>query len=151
MEYIWLIIIVAIILKNLGRLTERYGSRGKLDFPREEPPFDADELLLESTADGKPGESEPDPDLTAYPDGRGSLAVVSNVSRYEERQEGPPVRRRPERGRDTDTSREPDDGSCGLELFESGIGQREFIKGMVWSQILGPRGGIQASKRFRFR
>lgn len=151
MEYIWLIIIVAIILKNLGRLTERYGSRGKIDFPREEPPFDAEELLLESTSDGEPGGSGPEPHLTAYPDGQGNLAVVSSVPRYEGRQEGPPVRRRPERGRNTDTSREPDDGRCGLELFEGGIGQREFIKGMVWSQILGPRGGIQTSKRFRYR
>ncbi len=152
MEYIWLIIIVAIILKNLGRLTERYGSRGKIDFPREEPPFDAEDLLLESTSGGEPGESEPEPDLTAYPDGRGGLVVVSNVSRNEERQEGPPVRRRPEHGWDTDTGREPDYGRCGAaELFDGGISQREFIKGMVWSQILGPRGGIQASKRFRYR
>lgn len=156
MEYIWLIIIVAIILKNLGRLMDRYGSRGKLDFPREELPFDADELLLESTPSGEMYESETEYDLPEYPAARGGeLTVIigdsGNEGRQEGRQEGPAGKRRPAHDRDTGTRREIG-GHCGVEeMFDGGIGQGEFIKGMVWSQILGPRGGIQASKRLRYR
>lgn len=151
MEYIWLIIMVVIILRSVGRLMERSGYRGKIEIPRKELPYGEDDLFLESTPAGEPGESKPELGLPEYPAGRGSLAVVSNVSRYEGRQEGPPVRIRPERGGNIDTRREHD-GRCGAaELFDGGISQQEFIKGMVWSQILGPRGGIQASKRFNHR
>lgn len=152
MEYIWLIIMVAIILRSVGRLMERSGYRGKFELPRKELPYDEDDLFLESTPSGEPGESIPALILPEYPAARGGVTVAGNVSRYEGRQEETAVQRRHDRGGNIDACRELDDGRCGeTELFEGGIGQREFIKGMVWSQILGPRGGIQASKRFRYR
>lgn len=148
MEYIWLIIMVAIILRSVGRLMERSGYRGKFELPRKELPYDEDDLFLESTPSGEPGKSIPALSLPEYPAARGGdLTAAGDGSRTAGVQKGPAGQRPPERGGNIDTCREPDDGLCGAELFGGGISQREFIKGMVWSQILGPRGGLQASKR----
>ncbi len=130
---------------------KRSESRGKLDAPRAELPFDKEDFFLESSPVGEPGESGLGLNMPECPAGRGSgLTRVSNVSRTEGRQE-PAGEHRPDHGGNVDSRREIH-GRCGeTELFDGGIGQREFMKGMVWSQILGPRGGIQASKRFRYR
>lgn len=152
MEYIWLIIMVAIILRSVGRLMERSGYRGKFELPRKELPCDEDDLLLESTPSGEPGESIPALSLPEYPAARGGdLTAAGDVTMTVGMQKEPAGQRPPERGRNIDTCRELDDGLCGAELFAGGISQREFIKGMVWSQILGPRGGLQASKRLNHR
>lgn len=152
MEYIWLIIIVVVILRSVGRLMERSGYRGKLELPRKELPYDEDDLFLESIPAGAPGQSGPELKLREFPAGRGGdLTVAGDVPRTVGMQKEPAGQRPPGCGRNVGSRRELD-GSCGAaELFDGGIGQREFIKGMVWSQILGPRGGIQASKRFKYR
>lgn len=38
----------------------------------------------------------------------------------------------------------------GYQLLAGGLTQHEVIKGMVWHQILGPRGGLQANRRRRY-
>ncbi|MFX4263455.1 hypothetical protein ACOBQJ_14820 [Pelotomaculum propionicicum] len=154
MKYIWLIIMVVIILRSVGRLMERSGYRGKFELPRKELPYDEDDLFLESAPAGEPGEGGSEADLPGFPAGRGGggdLTAAGDVPRTVGMLKEPAGQSPPERGRDVGSRRELD-GRCGAaELFEGGISQREFIKGMVWSQILGPRGGIQASKRFKYR
>ncbi len=131
---------------------KRVESRGTIDAPREDPPFDAEELFLESSPAREPGESGTGLNLPEEQAGRGGdLTKVSSDSGYEGRQKKTARERISERGSNIDSCRELHGRCGGAELFDGGIGQREFIKGMVWSQILGPRGGIQASKRFRCR
>ncbi|MBP7331402.1 MAG: hypothetical protein BWY65_01556 [Firmicutes bacterium ADurb.Bin373] len=185
MEYLWLAILVAIILRAfgrqpIGRQPGRYKPRGKFDVPREglpynekEMPYAEKEMPPAGFPAGEPGERRrefnvpPDParrggDLThagaeyGYAGRRQSPAGVRRSGRsgnltkelsYGSRQEGPAGERR----QSTGPSRELNRRRSGEELFEDGLGRQEVIKGMVWSQILGPRGGIQASRRFRYR
>ena len=152
MKYIWLIIMLIMIVRSIVLQRKRVESRGTIDAPREDPPFDAEELFLESSPACEPGESGTELDLPEEQAGRGGdLTKVSNKPGSEGRREGPVGERLSERGSNIDSCRELHGRCGGAELFDGGIGQREFIKGMVWSQILGPRGGIQASKRFRYR
>ncbi|NLJ77620.1 MAG: hypothetical protein GX325_10275 [Peptococcaceae bacterium] len=37
-----------------------------------------------------------------------------------------------------------------LQQLAGGLNRQEVIKGMVWYQILGPRGGLQANRRRRY-
>ncbi len=152
MKYIWLIIMLIVIVRSIALQRKRAGYRGKLDAPRADLPFDEEDFFLESSPVGVPGESGPGLNMPECPAGRGgALTTVSDVSRSEGRLEKSARERRPDCGKNIDSRQELHGCSGGTELFDGGIGQREFIKGMVWSQILGPRGGIQASKRFRYR
>jgi hypothetical protein len=137
-KYIWLIIMLIIIVRSIVLQRKRTESRGTIDAPREDLSFDAEELYLESSPAREPGESGPGLSLPEYPAGRGG-------------KQEPAKECRAGRGSNIDSGQELRGRCGGPELFDGGIGQREFIKGMVWSQILGPRGGIQASKRFRYR
>ncbi|NLI12413.1 MAG: hypothetical protein GX425_07270 [Peptococcaceae bacterium] len=152
MKYIWLVIMLMIIVRSIWLQRKRAASRGKLDAPREDLSFDAEDLFFESSPASEPCESGPELDLPEDPAGLGGDSTkVSNDSGYEGKLEKPARERRPDRCGNMDSRREPHGRCGGTELFDGGIGQREFIKGMVWSQILSPRGGIQASKRFRHR
>jgi len=140
------------IVRSIVLQRKRVESRGTIDAPGADLPFDEEDFFLESSPVGVPGESGPGLNMPECPAGRGgALTTVSNVSRSEGRPEKPARERRPDCGKNIDSRREIHGRSGGTELFDGGIGQREFIKGMVWSQILGPRGGIQANKRFRYR
>lgn len=152
MKYIWLVLMVIIILRSVELLMKRSESRGKFDAPRDDLPFNEEELLLESVPAGEPGESGPGLSLPEYPAMRGGDSTkVSNDSGYKGRQVETAGERRPDCGNNIDCRQELHGRCDGAELFDGGISQREFIKGMVWSQILGPRGGIQANKRFKHR
>lgn len=152
MKYIWLVLMGIIILRSVRLLMKRYESRGKSDAFLDELPFNSEDLFLESTPAGEPGESGPGLNLPEYPASRGGeLTTVSNDSGHKGRQVKPAGERRAGRGKNIDSLQELYGRCDGPELFDDGISQREFIKGMVWSQILGSRGGIQADKRFKHR
>lgn len=158
MENLWIIIIVALIIRSIVAKSKETGRRSdklreemlrarrKHNVPREDPVFNEEGLVLESAPGFEPVENRPHPE---WEEGFAGPAVVITKAG---RQEIPGGERRPVPGDiNTDSFRKYDDSRGGEDLFEDGISRQEFIKGMVWSQILGPRGGIQASRRFRYR
>ena len=180
MEYFWLIILAFIIFRAIAGQPRRYEPRGKYDVPREDFPYKEEEMLYAEEellpaglSAGEPGERRQELNVPAGPAGRGGdLTHAGAESGYEGRRPGPSGVRRSGRGGDltkrlsyesrqegpagerrqsTGPRRELNRCRSGEELFEDGLSRQEVIKGIVWSQILGPRGGIQANRRFRYR
>jgi len=142
-KYIWLFFMLLIILRSIRLLVKRSESWGKPDAPRDESPFYQEDPYLESSPVGGPGEDEPELNLPEYPNGLGDdLTTVSAVSGYEGRPD--------ELARECRSDQELHGRYVGPELFDGKIYPGEFIKGMVWSQILDSRGGIQAKNRFKY-
>lgn len=149
MEYIWLVFLLVIILRSVDLLMKRSDSRGKPGAPRDDG---AEDLFFESSPAAGQGESRLELNLPGYLTGRGGdLTTVSHDSGYKERREEPAGERRSGQGDKVDSRRELPGRFGEAELFEGGISRKEFVKGMVWSQILGSRGGIQANKGFKHR
>ncbi len=185
MEYLWLAILVAIILRAfgrqpIGRQPGRYKPRGKFDVPREdlpynekEMPYAEKELPPAGLSAGEPGDRRREFNEPPVPARRGGDSTHAGAEYgYAGRRQGPIGVRRSgrsveltkepsygsrrekpagERRQSTGPSRELDRRRSGEELFEDGLGRQEVIKGMVWFQILGARGGVQASRRYRYR
>lgn len=126
MKYIWLILILFIIVKSVRQLLNRSTPRDKHVGPREESSSGREDLFLNSSPVGEPGRNEPKLNTLEDPT-RGSgdpTAISTNIT----------------------TCREHHDPHGGAEPFDGIVCPGEFIKGFIWSQILGPRGGLQAKK-----
>lgn len=166
MKYVWAIFILAVILKSVWRLVERARAQGNYgdaraglpsrqgDQPwggaakgeaarRGSPPADApapvlEEKLRSARMDGAPTGAEPGWERQlekSFREGRlreneGAAAAACPG----EDQAGTAARRRQKRHGDAD-------------MFDDLICPGEMIRGVVWSEILGPRGGLRAKKR----
>ncbi|MDD4334958.1 MAG: hypothetical protein PHY77_05050 [Desulfotomaculaceae bacterium] len=148
-----------ILFRAIGRQPRRYEPRGKYDVPREglpyyekEMPYNENEMLYaEEEMPYSEEELPPAGTESGYAGRRQGPTVVrgnlNKESSHESRPEGPVRERRQNTG-----SRQELHVICSDdELFADGLSRQEVIKGMVWSQVLGPRGGIQATRPSRYR
>ncbi len=170
MEYLWLVILVAIILKFIGRQpvgrqSRRYRPRGKFDLPRqnlpdneedvgyneEEMPYAQKEIPYgrkESPPDNwsscEPAERWREADIQVGQVGRDDgLIHAAAESGFAGNPQVPAAIGGPRSGKHV----EPEESCSNNELFADGLNEQELIKGVVWSQILGSRAGIQGARR----
>ncbi|OPY57414.1 MAG: hypothetical protein A4E55_01681 [Pelotomaculum sp. PtaU1.Bin035] len=127
MEYIWLLLIMFIIFRSIKILAKRSRIWAKPGGPRDGPPFKREEQFTERSPYGEPCENE----------------LVLNIPGYLAGSAGPTAAG----DNNVNTCQDLHGRHGGSELFDGIVCPGQFFKGMVWSQILGARGGLQAKKR----
>ena len=172
MKTIWIIILLVILVRSIWRRMERTGTPGQYEEPAGTAPSDLEEPPLESVP-GDGGRRKLN--LPDYITGRGG-GPVAPVEEGEPQAvaEGAAIARRsveaeqpgslarelrieaedclplpenlPEQTR-VCAPRERRKRHGGGDYFINISGPGQVLKGVVWAEILGPRGGIQAKRR----
>jgi len=128
MKYIWFLLILFIVIRSIRQLRKRSISWDKPDGPFEETACEREEILFDSSPVDEPGNNELMLDTPEYLTGESSEPTTENT--------------------DIAACREHQGRPDQSEPFDGIIRPGEFVKGFVWSQILGPRGGLQAKKHY---
>ncbi|MCL6634754.1 MAG: hypothetical protein K6T29_03165 [Peptococcaceae bacterium] len=171
MEYIWIIVIFVVVFKMLWRLVERFRDPGGLDgpwggplpgrdgFPRRRDPageqgasrpkLNIPEYLTRRSGSPAAGETAPEPAV----EGAVKVAAKHTAAKEAGRGFGGECRAEPavlpgcprgELGEDTPRQHAGRHRKAGL--FNGEVGPGCLLEGVVWSEILGPRGGLRARR-----
>jgi len=152
MKYIWLFIMVLVVLRSIRLLVKRSRSWGKPDAPWDDLSFNPEDMFPGSSPVGEPGENKPGLNLPEYPTRQSDdTSAGGAIAGYEGMPEELTNTKecRLDQDNKMNTCREHHVRHGGAELYDGMVCPGEFFKGMVWSQILGSRGGLQAKKRFK--
>lgn len=175
MKYIWLLFMMIIVVRMILHLSERSRAQGKFDGPWGGPPSGQKDLPQKRAPKGEESEFKPKLNIPEYLTRRnGDPAAGDAVSKKQEEpwsdvEAGAAVIGKIDRGKKPEErlmevgdtavlsqcSREDQKEAahrernrrCGeVDLFDDMFCPGEVIKGVVWSQILGPRGGLHAKR-----
>lgn len=143
MKYIWLLFMLIIIVRGIRR-AQRFRTR-------ETPEQFGDTMIFnqEENFPDRPAEKRYELSLPGNFAGPSSEQVtVSAASGSKDSPEHLTGNGQSDHGNDFTTCRDRQESGGEIEINDGNVHPRDFIKGMIWFQILGPRGGIKSRKRF---